>query len=98
MALAHFRMLIHELLNEDPDMVPKDTTTTVAPELLTTANTVPVKCTKIVSPAPEPKINTNFPSNPPTHVVPEPDTTTTTRIYANPPPQNDPVSDPTPPS
>ena len=23
MALAHFRMLIHELLNEDPDMVPK---------------------------------------------------------------------------
>ena len=24
MALAHFRMLIHELLNEDPDMVPKE--------------------------------------------------------------------------
>ena len=24
MALAHFRMLIHELLDEDPDMVPKD--------------------------------------------------------------------------
>ena len=23
MALAHFRMLVHELLNEDPDMVPK---------------------------------------------------------------------------
>ena len=22
MALAHFRMLVHELLNEDPDMVP----------------------------------------------------------------------------
>ena len=26
MALAHFRMLIHELLNEDPDMVPKEDT------------------------------------------------------------------------
>ena len=24
MALAHFRMLIHELLNEDPDMVPRE--------------------------------------------------------------------------
>ena len=24
MALAHFRMLINELLNEDPDMVPKE--------------------------------------------------------------------------
>ena len=24
MALAHFRMLIHELLNDDPDMVPKE--------------------------------------------------------------------------
>ena len=24
MALAHFRMLIHELLNEDPDIVPKE--------------------------------------------------------------------------
>ena len=24
MALEHFRMLIHELLNEDPDMVPKE--------------------------------------------------------------------------
>ena len=24
MSLAHFRMLIHELLNEDPDMVPKE--------------------------------------------------------------------------
>ena len=24
MALAHFRMLIHELLNEYPDMVPKE--------------------------------------------------------------------------
>ena len=24
MTLAHFRMLIHELLNEDPDMVPKE--------------------------------------------------------------------------
>ena len=24
MALAHFRMLIHELLNKDPDMVPKE--------------------------------------------------------------------------
>ena len=24
MALAHFRMLFHELLNEDPDMVPKE--------------------------------------------------------------------------
>ena len=24
MALAHFRMLIHKLLNEDPDMVPKE--------------------------------------------------------------------------
>ena len=24
MALAHFRMLIHEFLNEDPDMVPKE--------------------------------------------------------------------------
>ena len=24
MALAHFRMLIHELLNEDPDMVTKE--------------------------------------------------------------------------
>ena len=24
MALAHFRMLVHELLNEDPDMVPKE--------------------------------------------------------------------------
>ena len=24
MALAHFRILIHELLNEDPDMVPKE--------------------------------------------------------------------------
>ena len=23
MALAHFRMSIHELINEDPDMVPK---------------------------------------------------------------------------
>ena len=22
MALAHFRMIVHELLNEDPDMVP----------------------------------------------------------------------------
>ena len=25
MALAHFRMLIHEFLNGDPDMVPKET-------------------------------------------------------------------------
>ena len=25
MALAYFRMLVHELLNEDPDMVPKET-------------------------------------------------------------------------
>ena len=24
MVLAHFRMLVHELLNEDPDMVPKE--------------------------------------------------------------------------
>ena len=24
MALAHFMMLVHELLNEDPDMVPKE--------------------------------------------------------------------------
>ena len=24
MALAHFRMLVHELLNEDPDKVPKE--------------------------------------------------------------------------
>ena len=24
MALAHFRMLVHEMLNEDPDMVPKE--------------------------------------------------------------------------
>ena len=24
MALAHFRMLVHKLLNEDPDMVPKE--------------------------------------------------------------------------
>ena len=24
MALAHFRMLGHELLNEDPDMVPEE--------------------------------------------------------------------------
>ena len=24
MALAHFRMLVHELLNEDPDVVPKE--------------------------------------------------------------------------
>ena len=24
MALAHFRMLIHEFLNEDPDIVPKE--------------------------------------------------------------------------
>ena len=24
MALAYFRMLVHELLNEDPDMVPKE--------------------------------------------------------------------------
>ena len=24
MALAHFRILVHELLNEDPDMVPKE--------------------------------------------------------------------------
>ena len=24
MALAYFRMLIHEFLNEDPDMVPKE--------------------------------------------------------------------------
>ena len=24
MALAHFRMLVHESLNEDPDMVPKE--------------------------------------------------------------------------
>ena len=24
MALAHFRMLVHELLNEDPDMIPKE--------------------------------------------------------------------------
>ena len=24
MTLAHFRMLVHELLNEDPDMVPKE--------------------------------------------------------------------------
>ena len=24
MALAHFRMLIHELLNEDPDIVPEE--------------------------------------------------------------------------
>ena len=24
MALSHFRMLVHELLNEDPDMVPKE--------------------------------------------------------------------------
>ena len=24
MALAHFRMLVHELLNQDPDMVPKE--------------------------------------------------------------------------
>ena len=26
MDLAHFRMLVHELLNEDPDMVPKEAT------------------------------------------------------------------------
>ena len=26
MALAHFRMLIHEFLNEDPDMVPREST------------------------------------------------------------------------
>ena len=24
MALSHFRMLVHELFNEDPDMVPKE--------------------------------------------------------------------------
>ena len=24
MSLAHFRMLVHEFLNEDPDMVPKE--------------------------------------------------------------------------
>ena len=24
MALAHFKMLVHEILNEDPDMVPKE--------------------------------------------------------------------------
>ena len=24
MDLAHFRLLVHELLNEDPDMVPKE--------------------------------------------------------------------------
>ena len=24
MALAHFRMLVHELFNEDPEMVPKE--------------------------------------------------------------------------
>ena len=24
MSLAHFRMLVNELLNEDPDMVPKE--------------------------------------------------------------------------
>ena len=24
MALSHFRMLVHEFLNEDPDMVPKE--------------------------------------------------------------------------
>ena len=24
MALTHFRMLVHELLNEDPDIVPKE--------------------------------------------------------------------------
>ena len=24
MALAHFRMLVHELMNEDPDMVPNE--------------------------------------------------------------------------
>ena len=24
MALAHFRMLVHELFNKDPDMVPKE--------------------------------------------------------------------------
>ena len=24
MALEHFRMLVHELLNEDPDIVPKE--------------------------------------------------------------------------
>ena len=24
MALAHFRMLVHELLNEDPEIVPKE--------------------------------------------------------------------------
>ena len=29
MALAHFRMLIHELLNEDPDMVPGEATLNV---------------------------------------------------------------------
>ena len=29
MALAHFRMLIHELLNEDPEMVPKEAPLTV---------------------------------------------------------------------
>ena len=26
MALAHFRMLIHELLNKDPDIVPEEAT------------------------------------------------------------------------
>ena len=26
MALAHFRMLIHELLNKDPDVVPEENT------------------------------------------------------------------------
>ena len=26
MALAHVRMLVHELLNEDPDMFPKEAT------------------------------------------------------------------------
>ena len=24
MSLAHFKMLVHELLNEDPDIVPKE--------------------------------------------------------------------------
>ena len=26
MALSHFRILVHEFLNEDPDMVPKEAT------------------------------------------------------------------------
>ena len=42
MALAHFRILVHELLNEDPDMVPKEAS------LIVLDRNLPCACLRMV--------------------------------------------------